>query len=158
MLGLAGCQQPGEQSFSYWEERRTAGDATQRLEVRTVGRVIDQAEVLTPEEEQRIGKTAQEVGQAGRRVVLVLTVPPLGQESLEQFGWAINGQRRDGGTVLLMVRPDDGTVRIETGGSLSPEQAAAVASAIRPDLRRRAAAPAIERGLATLEKLWATSA
>nr|WP_245198246.1 TPM domain-containing protein [Sphingomonas kaistensis] len=151
---LASCGEQGGGEFSFWQTKRTGANATLRVEVKTTGLVIDAANVLEPGEEQRIGRLAEKAGETSRRKVLVLTVPPLAGQSLEQFGWAINGQRKDEGTVLLMVRPDDRMVRVESGGALTPVQAARVAAAMGPQLAAKRPAAAIETGLGVYASLW----
>lgn len=151
--GLVGCGPPADGGFRFWQESKVGETETRRVEARSDGRVIDAADVLSPAEEQRIDRLAFEIGSATGRKVLVLTVPPLGNQSLEQFGWAVGGQSKAGSTVLLMVRPDDRRVRVESGGAVPPEQAARIASSMQPSLAAAKTAAAIEAGLGTYASL-----
>jgi uncharacterized membrane protein YgcG len=140
---LSGCGQS--------DEGKREARSTEQARPTTSGRIVDQAGVLSPADEARLTTMAEKVAAAHGRQVLVLTVPPLGRESLEHFGWAVTGQRRDGGPVLLMIRPDDRSLRIEAGGALEPRQAAAVASVMRSSLQAEGLADAIKHGLRRLD-------
>jgi len=152
-VAVVACSDRDALEFGAFETRKTDAGVTVRTERKTASRVIDQAGKCSSAEQGRIDREAVRVGKAIDRAVVVLTVPPLGKETLEHFGWAINGQRRDGGTVMLMVRPDERTVRVDSGGSVTPEQAAQVAAAMQPALRQDNVASAVQAGLAMLEKV-----
>lgn len=85
--------------------------------------LLDQAEMLTPEQEQAIaGKIIAEEQKTGNQVG-VLVIKSLQGESLEDYslrvarGWGIGGKERNSG-VLLLVAIDDRRLRIEVGYGL----------------------------------------
>jgi len=84
------------------------------------GRVVDQANLLRPEQELDISsKSAALEAQTGRQLV-VATVNDLEQQPIEDYGyrlgraWQIGDAKRDDG-VILLVAPNEKKVRIETG-------------------------------------------
>ncbi len=87
------------------------------------GRVVDTAEVLSADARERIGELlkAHEVG-SGNQVV-VLTVPNLAGESIEDFAervfqdWQLGQAGKDNG-VLVAVAVEDRRLRIEVGYGL----------------------------------------
>jgi uncharacterized protein len=85
--------------------------------------VNDDAEILRPEVRQRIEeRLAAHEGRTGNQVV-VLTVPTLDGESVDQYAgevfetWGLGQRGRDNG-VLLVVVPQDRRMRIEVGYGL----------------------------------------
>ncbi|HEU5286440.1 MAG TPA: TPM domain-containing protein, partial [Sphingomicrobium sp.] len=84
------------------------------------GRVVDQADLLRPEQELDLSsKSAALEAQTGRQFV-VATVNSLEGRTIEDYGyrlgrhWKIGDEKRDDG-VLLLVAPNEKKVRIETG-------------------------------------------
>ena len=84
------------------------------------GRVVDQANLLSPEQELDLqSKSAALEAQSGRQFV-VATVPSLGGIEIEDYGtrlgreWGIGREGEDDG-VILLVAPTEKKVRIETG-------------------------------------------
>jgi uncharacterized protein len=84
------------------------------------GRVVDQADLLRPEQELDLtGKLAALETQTGRQLV-VATVASLEGRTIEDYGyrlgrtWAIGDKQKDDG-VILLVAPKERKVRIETG-------------------------------------------
>ena len=84
------------------------------------GRVVDQANLLRPEQELDISsKTAALEAQTGRQLV-VATINSLEGRPIEDYGyrlgryWKIGDEKRDDG-VILLVAPNEKKVRIETG-------------------------------------------
>ena len=84
------------------------------------GRVVDQANLLSPEQEFDIGsKSAALEAQTGRQLV-VATVNSLEGRTIEDYGyrlgrtWKIGDEKKDDG-VILLVAPKEKKVRIETG-------------------------------------------
>ena len=84
------------------------------------GRVVDQANLLRPEQELDISsKSAALEAQTGRQLV-VATVNSLEGRPIEDYGyrlgrhWKIGDEKRDDG-VILLVAPNEKKVRIETG-------------------------------------------
>ncbi len=84
------------------------------------GRVVDQANLLRPEQELDLtSKSAALEAQTGRQLV-VATVNSLEGRPIEDYGyrlgraWKIGDEKRDDG-VILLVAPKEKKVRIETG-------------------------------------------
>jgi uncharacterized protein len=84
------------------------------------GRVVDQADLLRPEQELDLAsKSAALEAQTGRQFV-VATVNNIEGRNIEDYGyrlgrhWKIGDEKRDDG-VLLLVAPKEKKVRIETG-------------------------------------------
>ena len=84
------------------------------------GRVVDQADLLRPEQEADLtSKLAALQTQSGRQLV-VATVRSLEGRPIEDYGyrlgraWAIGDKEKDDG-VILLVAPNERKVRIETG-------------------------------------------
>ena len=84
------------------------------------GRVVDQANLLRPEQELDLASKSEALeAQTGRQFV-VATVNSLEGRTIEDYGyrlgrhWKIGDEKRDDG-VLLLVAPNEKKVRIETG-------------------------------------------
>src|SRR5688572_14988236 len=84
------------------------------------GRVVDQADLLRPEQEVDLtSKLAALEAQSGRQLV-VATVRSLEGRPIEDYGyrlgraWGIGDEQKDDG-VILLVAPKEKKVRIETG-------------------------------------------
>ena len=99
------------------------------------GRVVDQANLLRPEQELDLtSKSAALEAQTGRQVV-VATVNSLEGRTIEDYGyrllrhWGIGQEKEDDG-VILLVAPKDRKVRIETGYSARVFLTDAVSSVI----------------------------
>lgn len=82
--------------------------------------VVDQADLLSPQQEADLtAKTQLLFDQTGRPFV-VATVASLGDLTIEDYGtrlgrhWQLGGKEEDDG-VILLVAPNDKKVRIETG-------------------------------------------
>lgn len=87
------------------------------------GRVVDDAQLLTPEQEQALtGKLATLDQQTGDQLVVV-TLPSLQDQEIEDFGYQLGrhwgiGQKENDGGALLIVAPNERKVRIEVGYGL----------------------------------------
>lgn len=87
------------------------------------GRVVDQAELLTPEEETALAQRAAALEREVGPQYVVVTVPTLQGYPIEQYGvqlgrhWGIGSKERNDG-VLLIVAPAERKVRIEVGTGL----------------------------------------
>ena len=87
------------------------------------GRVNDNARMLSPEAIKRLDATLAEFERADSTQVVVLTIPSLAGESLEEYAikvaqaWGIGQKGRDNGA-LLLVSKNDRKVRIEVGYGL----------------------------------------
>jgi len=87
------------------------------------GRVVDDAQLLTAEQEQALtGKLATLEQQTGDQLVVV-TLPSLQDREIEDFGYQLGrhwgiGQKENDGGALLIVAPNERKVRIEVGYGL----------------------------------------
>lgn len=99
------------------------------------GRVVDQANILPPQAEGRLGARLAALESSTRDQLVVVTVPSLEGEPIEKLGlrlgrgWGIGQKDLDNG-VLLIVAPNERRVRIEVGygleGLLTDERAAQI--------------------------------
>lgn len=87
------------------------------------GRVVDQAEMLDAADETRLTKMLAAHEQATSEQVVVVTLPNLQGETIEQYGyqlgrhWGIGQKGEDNGALLIVAR-DERKVRIEVGYGL----------------------------------------
>ena len=84
------------------------------------GRVVDQANLLTPAQVQDITSKSEALEAASKRQFVVATVSSLEGRTIEEYGyqlgraWGIGQKDKDDG-VILLVAPNERKVRIETG-------------------------------------------
>ena len=84
------------------------------------GRVVDQADLLRPEQELDISSKSQALETQTGRQFVVATVKSLEGRPIEDYGyrlgraWKIGDEKRDDG-VILIVAPNEKKVRVETG-------------------------------------------
>ncbi|GHC21447.1 hypothetical protein GCM10010082_11430 [Kushneria pakistanensis] len=87
------------------------------------GRVVDNAELLDVSTETQLSKTLAAHEEATGEQVVVVTLPDLGGETIEQYGyqlgreWGIGQEGEDNGA-LLIVALEERQVRIEVGYGL----------------------------------------
>jgi uncharacterized protein len=87
------------------------------------GRVVDDANVLPPDVEQRLTQKLEALDTQSQRQVVVATVPDLQGLEISDYGyqlgraWGIGDKQRNDG-VLLLVAPTERKVRIEVGYGL----------------------------------------
>jgi len=87
------------------------------------GRVVDDADILKPATRERIAAMAKEHEDKTTDQIVVLTMPTLGGESVEEFAsrvfaaWKLGQKGKDNG-VLVVVAPQDRRMRIEVGYGL----------------------------------------
>tara|TARA_R110000764_G_scaffold209983_2_gene295788 strand:+ start:75813 stop:76556 length:744 start_codon:yes stop_codon:yes gene_type:complete len=103
------------------------------------GRVVDQAELLGPGAEQQLTQMLAAHEQASSEQVVVVTVPSLQGQSIEQYGvelgraWGIGQKGEDNGALLIVAR-DDRKIRIEVGygleGRLTDAQSSTIINGI----------------------------
>jgi uncharacterized protein len=98
----------------------SAASALAQTFPKLTGRVVDQADLLQPEQEADLtSKLAALEAQSGRQLV-VATVRSLEGRPIEDYGyrlgraWGIGDEQKDDG-VILLVAPNERKVRIETG-------------------------------------------
>lgn len=87
------------------------------------GRVNDYASVLSPETENKLEETLSALESSDSTQIVVLTIPSLEGEVLEQFSikvaeeWEIGQKNKDNGAILLISK-NDRKIRIEVGRGL----------------------------------------
>ena len=103
------------------------------------GRVVDQAGILSVQARERLAAMLQAHERVTGNQIVVLTVPTLGGESVEDFAvrvfedWKPGSRDKDNGMLILVV-PQDRRVRIETGYGLEGTLPDSTASRIIRDL------------------------
>ncbi len=99
------------------------------------GRVVDGANVLSPESEAKLTQSLEALEKATTTQVVVATVPSLQGYEIEDFGyqllrtWGI-GQKDKNNGVIFLVAPAERKVRIEVGYGLEPVLTDALSSVI----------------------------
>jgi uncharacterized protein len=99
------------------------------------GRVVDNAELLSAEEERRLTAKLESHEEATSNQLVVVTLTSLQGTAIDDFGyqlgrhWGIGQQGRDNG-VLLIVAPNEREVRIEVGYGLEGDLPDATANTI----------------------------
>ena len=89
------------------------------------GRVIDNANLLSPADEAELTGELEALEQRSSRQLVVATVPSLGGYEIEDYGyrlgraWGIGQKEADNGAILL-VAPNERRVRVEVGYGLEP--------------------------------------
>jgi uncharacterized protein len=99
------------------------------------GRVVDNANLLTPAEEQQITSLLAAHEQQTTNQLVVVTLPDLGGYTIEEYGyqlgrhWGIGQKGRDNGALLIVARQER-SVRIEVGYGLEGVLTDALSSVI----------------------------
>lgn len=102
------------------------------------GRVVDAANLLSPEQESQLTAMSDATEQASGRQLVVATVPDLQGYEIEEYGyklgreWKIGQSEADNG-IILIVAPKERRVRIEVGYGLEPIMTDALAGQIIRD-------------------------
>lgn len=99
------------------------------------GRVVDQANLLSPEVEQRLTTMLKAHEDSSSEQVVVVTLPNLQGNSIEQYGYQLGrhwgiGQKGEDNGALLIVAKQERKVRIEVGYGLEGRLTDAAASTI----------------------------
>jgi uncharacterized protein len=87
------------------------------------GRVVDNAEILKPQTRSVLTEKLKAHEQKTSNQIAVLTVPTIGDESIEEYAtrvfeaWKLGQKGKDNG-VLLIIAPKDRKLRIEVGYGL----------------------------------------
>lgn len=107
------------------------------------GRVVDQADLLSPEQEQDLTAVLESLETNSTRQLVVATVDSLQDYPIEDYGyqlgraWGIgqaeNGDNEKDNGVILLVAPNERKVRIEVGYGLEPILTDALSSRIIND-------------------------
>jgi uncharacterized protein len=97
-----------------------ATPATAQAYPQLTGRVVDQADLLRPEQELDLSSKSEALEAQTKRQFVVATVKSLEGKEIEEYAtglfrhWKLGDEKRDDG-VLLLVAPNEKKVRIETG-------------------------------------------
>ncbi|MDB5692995.1 MAG: methanol dehydrogenase [Alphaproteobacteria bacterium] len=89
------------------------------------GRVVDAADMLTPQDEEALTRKLAGLEQSTSRQLVVATVPDLQGYPIEDFGYQLGrtwgiGQKGANNGAILLVSKNDRKVRIEAGYGLEP--------------------------------------
>jgi len=87
------------------------------------GRVVDQADLLSPDQEQQLTQRLEALQRASSRQLVIATVPSLQDLPIEDYGYQLGrawgiGQRGANNGIILLVAPNEKKVRIEVGYGL----------------------------------------
>ena len=132
------------------------------------GRVVDDAEILSPAARERIGNALKAHEQKTTNQIVVLTVPTIGQESIEEYAnrvfvaWGL-GQKDKNNGALVVVAPKDRKMRIEVGYGLEGTLTDAMSSRIirnemTPKFKENDFDGGVEAGVKSLVALLETGA
>ncbi len=124
------------------------------------GRVVDEADLLSPEAEARLSAKLAALEKETGAQAAVLTIPTLGGEPIEDYTlrvaetWKLGRKESDDGVLMLIAR-DDRRMRIEVGygveGKLTDLQSSRILDDIlRPAFRRGDYEGGIEQGVDAL--------
>src|SRR3982750_4472154 len=102
------------------------------------GRVVDAADLLSPEQEAQLTQLSADVEKASSRQFVVATIPDLQGYPIEDYGYRLgrgwkNGEGGGNNGIILIVAPKDRKVRIEVGYGLEPVMTDALSSTIVND-------------------------
>jgi uncharacterized protein len=115
-----------------------AGPASAQTFPQLTGRIVDQADLLTPEQEAQLTPRLEALERASSRQLVVATVRDLQGYPIEDYGYQLGrhwgiGQRGANNGVILLVAPNERKVRIEVGYGLEPIITDALSSQIIQD-------------------------
>jgi uncharacterized protein len=99
------------------------------------GRVVDAANLLSPEQEAQLTQLSADIEKASSRQFVVATIPDLQGYSIEDYGYQLGrkwgiGQKDASNGIILIVAPNERKVRIEVGYGLEPVMTDALSSVI----------------------------
>ncbi len=102
------------------------------------GRVVDAADLLSPEQEAQLTQLSADVEKASSRQFVVATIPDLQGYPIEDYGYKLGrawniGQKGANNGIILIVAPNERKVRIEVGYGLEPIMTDALSSTIIND-------------------------
>ena len=89
------------------------------------GRVVDQADLLSPQQEAELTQRLTALEQQNSRQLVVATVPDLQGYDIADYGYQLGrhwgiGQGEANNGIILLVAPNEKKVRIEVGYGLEP--------------------------------------
>src|SRR5215217_5472267 len=98
-------------------------------------RVVDAANLLTPQQEQQLTTRLEALERQSSRQLVIATVPSLEGLTEEDYGYQLGrhwgiGQRGSNNGSILLVAPNERKVRIEVGYGLEPIVTDAISSII----------------------------
>jgi uncharacterized protein len=99
------------------------------------GRVVDNANLLSPEQETALTQQLAGLEAKNRRQIVVVTLPSLEGYAIEDYGYRLGrswgiGEKDVNSGALLIVAPNERKVRIEVGYGLEPIVTDALSSVI----------------------------
>jgi uncharacterized protein len=99
------------------------------------GRVVDTANLLTPEQEATLTAQLSALEAKNKRQLVVVTIPDLQNYAIEDYGYRLGrawgiGEKDVNSGALLIVAPKERKVRIEVGYGLEPILTDALSSVI----------------------------
>lgn len=99
------------------------------------GRVVDSANLLSPEQEATLTQQLATLEAKNRRQLVVVTLPSLEGYSIEDYGYRLGrswgiGEKDVNSGALLIIAPNERKVRIEVGYGLEPILTDALSSII----------------------------
>lgn len=99
------------------------------------GRVVDAANILSPQQKQQLTALSEQVQKDSTRQLVVATIPSLQGYPIEDYGYRLGrawgiGQKDANNGIILLVAPNDRKVRIEVGYGLEPIMTDALSSVI----------------------------
>jgi uncharacterized protein len=99
------------------------------------GRVVDQAGLLSPDQEAQLTARLEALQRASSRQLVVATVPSLQDLPVEDYGYQLGrawgiGQGQANNGIILLVAPNERRARIEVGYGLEPIVTDALSSQI----------------------------
>ena len=103
------------------------------------GRVVDDAQILSPDARTRLTAALKAHEQATSNQIVVLTMPTIEPEGIEEYAaevfksWKL-GQKDQNNGVLVVIVPQDRRMRIEVGYGLEPTLTDAMAATIIRDV------------------------
>jgi len=107
------------------------------------GRVVDTANLLSPDQEAALTAKLEGLERSSGRQLVVATIPDLQGYPIEDYGYQLGrswgiGQKGQNNGVILLVAPNDRKMRIEVGYGLEPYLTDALSSVIvREQMRPR---------------------
>ena len=99
------------------------------------GRVVDNANVLSPDVREQLNEKLQALEERTTRQLVVVTLPSLQGYDIADYGYQLGrtwgiGQKKENNGVLFIVVPSEHQVRIEVGYGLEPILTDALSSVI----------------------------
>lgn len=125
-------------AFGIGESAFGVGAAHAQQFPRLTGRVVDAANLLSPEQEAQLTQLSQEIETDTSRQFVVVTVPDLQGYEISDYGYRLGryweiGQKDANNGIILIVAPNERKVRIEVGYGLEPVMPDAMANRIIRD-------------------------